>query len=300
MRQDPQIDYGGVLDRGRGRDVAGLMGAGVAVLALHAGLAAWALQRPDGSAETTGSAMAVMIDFAPEPAAPETDLEQISDQMNDAPPTDTPSPETPTAEPPREEAPAPPEPITPPEITPPPRGEAMMEPAPLPDPVEALVEEIETVEAEVPMPRRRGALQELTEEAPRTPARETVRAAAPPPSVAVKVKANAAPVVAAPKTSVSSPGREANAKWQARLSAHLERRKRYPASVRNRRIESVALVNFSIDGAGQVKSASLAQSSGVPDLDAEAVAMVLRASPVPAPPTAEVRNITVPVRFNPQ
>jgi protein TonB len=78
--------------------------------------------------------------------------------------------------------------------------------------------------------------------------------------------------------------------------AHLEKGKRYPAGARGER--GVAYVRFSIDAAGKVLSASLAGSSGHPEFDGEALSLVRRASPVPAPPLDANRTITAPVRFN--
>ncbi len=88
------------------------------------------------------------------------------------------------------------------------------------------------------------------------------------------------------------------ATWQSRLMSHLERRKRYPAGARARGETGVAYVRFRIDDAGNVLSANLARSSGFPELDAEVVDLVRRASPVPAPPAGVNKNITAPVRFS--
>ncbi|WP_415012690.1 energy transducer TonB family protein [Amaricoccus sp.] len=40
------------------------------------------------------------------------------------------------------------------------------------------------------------------------------------------------------------------------------------------------------------------RSSGFADLDAEVMALMTRASPVPAPPPGANRTITVPINFN--
>ena len=88
------------------------------------------------------------------------------------------------------------------------------------------------------------------------------------------------------------------ARWQSRLMAHLERRKRYPAGAKSRREEGVVYVRFRIDETGKVLSASLARSSGFPELDSEVLSLVQRASPVPAPPPDVNRTITAPVKFS--
>ncbi|MFH0299982.1 energy transducer TonB [Bradyrhizobium sp. 31Argb] len=82
--------------------------------------------------------------------------------------------------------------------------------------------------------------------------------------------------------------------------AHLERRKRYPPSTQSRGERGVAYVRFTIDDRGNVLSASLARSSGFAELDQEVLALVRRASPVPAPPAGANRAITAPVRFSSQ
>jgi protein TonB len=87
------------------------------------------------------------------------------------------------------------------------------------------------------------------------------------------------------------------ASWRGTLVAHLNRFKRFPPGGST----GVATVAFTIDRAGRVVGASLAGSSGDAALDAEAVSMVRRASPVPAPPAGVGGgsiSLTVPVRFN--
>jgi protein TonB len=88
------------------------------------------------------------------------------------------------------------------------------------------------------------------------------------------------------------------ARWQARLASHLERRKRYPSAARRQGQQGTAQVRFTIDGSGNVQSVSLVRSSGVALLDEEVVALVRRASPVPAPPPGVNRTIVVPIRFS--
>jgi protein TonB len=79
--------------------------------------------------------------------------------------------------------------------------------------------------------------------------------------------------------------------------SHLERHKRYPSGPRLRREEGVAQVRFTIDDSGRVLSVQLARRSGNAELDAEVLALVRRASPVPAPPSGVPRTITAPVAF---
>ena len=60
----------------------------------------------------------------------------------------------------------------------------------------------------------------------------------------------------------------------------------------------MAHVRFSIDDAGNVRAANLVRSSGHAELDQAVLALVRRASPVPAPPPGAPHEITAPVRFN--
>jgi len=88
--------------------------------------------------------------------------------------------------------------------------------------------------------------------------------------------------------------------WQGRLLAHLERRKRYPAEARARRLQGVAHVRFTMDRQGRVLSAALEHSSGHAALDREALALLQRAQPLPPPPAetpGERITLTVPVEF---
>ncbi|WP_245304242.1 TonB family protein, partial [Hoeflea olei] len=93
-------------------------------------------------------------------------------------------------------------------------------------------------------------------------------------------------------------GAQSPARWQSRLMTHLERRKRYPSGARGRREQGTVQIRFTIDERGNVLSASLARSSGFPELDAEVLSLVRRASPVPAPPPGVNRTIIAPVEFS--
>ena len=91
---------------------------------------------------------------------------------------------------------------------------------------------------------------------------------------------------------------DSSATYNGRVSAHLARHKQYPAAARSAGSQGTATVSFSLDGGGRVTSARLAGGSGIASIDQEAVAMVRRASPFPAPPDGRGRSFTVPVRFN--
>lgn len=64
--------------------------------------------------------------------------------------------------------------------------------------------------------------------------------------------------------------------------------------------QGVPWIRFVIDRQGRVLSASLERSSGVPDLDREALALPKRAQPLPKPPEdrpGETLELVVPVEF---
>jgi TonB family protein len=106
---------------------------------------------------------------------------------------------------------------------------------------------------------------------------------------------------AAPSDVASGVGRgrsDVSANYNGTVATHLARHKQYPVAARKAGAQGVATVSFSLDGGGRVVAVQLASGSGVPVIDQEAVAMVRRASPFPAPPDGRARNFTVPVRFN--
>ncbi|HXW42968.1 MAG TPA: TonB family protein [Xanthobacteraceae bacterium] len=88
--------------------------------------------------------------------------------------------------------------------------------------------------------------------------------------------------------------------WQTSLMRQLERHKRYPNEAQSRSEQGVVLLNFSLDRAGHVLARRIARSSGFADLDNEAMAMILRAAPLPPfpPSMPELRlDLVVPIRF---
>nr|WP_205524172.1 energy transducer TonB [Rhodopseudomonas sp. WA056] len=87
------------------------------------------------------------------------------------------------------------------------------------------------------------------------------------------------------------------AEWRSRLMAHLQRNKRSVSAAMDQRARRIAYVRFAIDQAGNVGSVSLVRSSGLAEIDREAVALVRRASPVPPPPAGVSPSLTVPVGF---
>lgn len=198
----------------------------------------------------------------PEPAPPEP-----------TPPEPVVEPPPPTPEPPMPEPP-PPEPVPAPPPSPVISEAVLPPPPPPPKPVVKKVER--KIEKPVEKPRERKPVPQQRTAPPATEQRAQVARNAP--------SAGAA---------TASPAARAN--WQSLVAAHLNRFKRPSANGAT----GTARVAFRIGAGGQVLSASLAGSSGDPALDQEAVALVRRASPVPAPPPEMGGGIAlaVPVRF---
>jgi protein TonB len=105
--------------------------------------------------------------------------------------------------------------------------------------------------------------------------------------------------------SAPSPGESASlarlqASWQKALMDKLERNKRYPAAASRNGVKGVAFVRFKVDRSGHIVSAEIARSSGSSVLDEEALDLLRRASPLPAPPgqlTEPMLDNLLPVWF---
>jgi periplasmic protein TonB len=99
------------------------------------------------------------------------------------------------------------------------------------------------------------------------------------------------------------PARGAHGKitWKGLVLGHLERFKRYPARSRLRREEGVSWVHVTLDREGEVVAARLLRSCGHDALDRETLALVRRASPLPAPPPEKPGDriqLEIPVEFS--
>ncbi|KAB2678479.1 cell envelope integrity protein TolA [Brucella pseudintermedia] len=289
--------------------------AGLVSLAVHVGGAAWVTREMPVEMADNAPPPAIMIELAAEPEAINTDANEISEQMENSleMKSDTVEP----VEQPEELVEQP----TPAEIQPEqpveeiaeaePESVETLEPEPEPEPEpeinpveEQILTDLENVEVPIPVirptPEEKKPVEKpkpKKQEVAKKPERKK-------PAPSSKASTEAAAQVrqsnrnaANQRTAGMGFGSASPAKWQSRLMAHLERRKRYPSGARSRGEQGTAYVRFRIDDAGNVLSASLARSSGFPDLDNEVVEMVRRASPVPAPPAGVNKTITAPVRF---
>ncbi len=132
-----------------------------------------------------------------------------------------------------------------------------------------------------------------------------------PPSVPVSVVTAkpvrpepAEPETAAPRTTPAPPAPQVSSNapetWEGRLLAALNKHRRYPREAMMRRQQGVPFIRIVIDREGKVLSSRLERSSGIPELDREAVALPRRASPLPKPPKerpGDTLDLVVPVEF---
>lgn len=234
---------------------------------------------------------AVMIELAPLAVAPEAPAQEVA-----------PGPEMAEAQP--EPEPPLPDSVEQPDV---------IEPPPEPEPVAIPEPEIRIPELP-PLPDAAAVLTPPPKEQPKPPPPEKPKPK-PKPKIVEKKKpirpdkpkaeqtsapvaqAQAAPRAAAPNSGASSPSPAATASWRGSLMAHLNRYKRFPGGASPGTVQ----VAFSIDRGGRVLSARLVRGSGDASLDEEAVAMIRRANPVPAPPDGlggGAIALTVPIKFS--
>jgi TonB family protein len=86
--------------------------------------------------------------------------------------------------------------------------------------------------------------------------------------------------------------------YRGEVMGRLQSFKRYPQAARARGAQGNPAVTFSIDASGRVLSVSLTRSSGDPNIDAESLAMVRRASPFPPPPPSAPRAFSAGLNFH--
>ena len=102
---------------------------------------------------------------------------------------------------------------------------------------------------------------------------------------------------AAKAAEASAANAAAASSYRGLVIGHLASFKRYPPAARARGAQGNPMVSFSIDSTGRVVSVSLTRASGDPDIDAEIVAMVHRASPFPIPPPGAPHAFSAGVNF---
>jgi protein TonB len=266
-------------------------------LGLHGTAAFLLLSRWHAEAEPLTSAPAILVDFAPEPAASAvtpTELppapQQQQQQQQQAEPK--PVPDKTVA---KIEEPKPPEkPVEkmvelPPELA----------PAPLEKPVE------KTIEKTVELPPKPTLAPTIDVLPPRRPV-EARHESKPRHRQASRASAPASAPRRAMRTAALAPGASAHdpnaaPNWRSAVVAQIERHKRYPQEALARGEHGVAQVAFRVDRRGGVHDVRIVRSSGSALLDRDALAWLRRAQPLPPPPP-EIRGarvfVTVPLRYD--
>lgn len=261
------------------------VGAAVFVCVVHAGMLWYAMTWVRTEVAGGEAPPAIMIELAPLAVAPEAAPQEVAPgpPVTEAEP-DPPPPDQQAEHIPVEDTPPPP---------PAPEPEIRVPEAPVVPQAAAVVPPPPPPRREVERPRPPRPPQRVERPRPPRPERPRVRQTTAPPAAQAQRADTAAAAAAGAAASAA-----AQASWRGALMAHLNRHKRFPPGAS----QGVAQVAFTIDRAGRVLSSRLVRGSGDSALDNEAVAMMRRASPVPAPPQGVGGGgsitLAVPVRFN--
>jgi periplasmic protein TonB len=184
--------------------------------------------------------------------------------------------------------PKPPEPVIipePPAPIEPPKPEPIKPlPKKIPKPEPAPIKEIspEPVQSEPPPPPT------VITAAPKVDAPPVITVPPPPPEPPKKIEPNEDDINAA------------LGQYGGTLGRAIAKHKQYPKIAQMRGWQGECLLDLKLDGNGNVLSANVKESSGHEALDKQALEMVRKASPFPAPPEVlrgRNFNITVPVSF---
>ncbi len=298
-----------------------LLGWGASAL-IHGGVVALLLYGVPISSEPPPAPEIMPLEMMALPAAPATDeaeagpaMEQVSTVAPESTSaTDVPPPpmalttsEPITAAEPPPDAVVPPEPVPVQPVTPPDMVQAVQ-----PDTQQAVEPDVIPLEAAdipPPPPAPPPPPVQARPPAPQPPAPRPAPRRPSPPTEATATQRTEAPagaVTAAPAPAAApraAPSRAAGPppSYLGRLSAALERAKRYPNRARLRRVEGLAHLHFTMRRDGTVVSWRIVRSTGDADLDEAVGEMIQRASPLPAAPPeleGDPISMTVPVNFN--
>jgi periplasmic protein TonB len=189
-----------------------------------------------------------------------------------------------------------------------------------PEPVAAIepVQPIEPIKPEVipPKPIKKVQPKELPKPVIDTPKEPTQVAEEPAPApsevvpnvIAVAPKADTVPIATVPPPTpepvkpveVQPIDDNALGEYGGLLGRAIAKHKSYPKIAQMRGHQGDVLLDLRLDGEGNVLSAKVKEGSGYESLDKQALEMVRKASPFPAPPESlrnRTFNITVPVSF---
>lgn len=110
--------------------------------------------------------------------------------------------------------------------------------------------------------------------------------ATPPISAAPQKQTASAPTIGTPLLEAQT----AEQTWMGLVGAELQRNKRYPWEAMHEGQQDVVYVHIVVDRRGKVQAAKIISSRHFPELDAEALALVWRCSPLPPPPPQVTGN----------
>lgn len=182
---------------------------------------------------------------------------------------------SPEAAPNATEAPVMPDPLVPASETPPP---------------------IDVPPARPPLPANAVTLPTPT---PTQTSRPAAPATAAPSSQPVVAASSAAP--GNPTSTASDPrAKKQEADYFSLVSAHLNRRKIYPAEAKQARQQGVVTVRFTVDRTGAVSGVSIKRSSGHDILDRATLDLVQRVAPLPRMPSSMQRDsvtLSLPIDY---
>jgi periplasmic protein TonB len=273
--------------------------AAVVVATAHGAGAWFALTWKPALAAPGEPPPAVMIDLAPSAVSPEAPAQDLAPgpQMTEAQPETTPDvpekPDTKPEEKPEPEAEEVKQPVEPPPPLPPPQPDVPIPKLPEKPNAEAVLAPPPPkpkVEKKKPPPK----VKKVENKKPVNQDKPQANATTAPTSLP-NPRADSA---AAPSSSSATAPSMAPASWKGALMAHLNQHKRFPAGAAD---AGTATVAFTITRSGAVTGARLVRSSGDAALDAEAVSLPRRASPVPEPPPSVpggTITLAVPIRFS--
>lgn len=115
--------------------------------------------------------------------------------------------------------------------------------------------------------------------------------------------ATAAPVAngSLAATATDPRAKKQEADYFAMVSAHLNRRKVYPAEAKQARQQGVVTVRFTVDRSGSVSGVSIKRSSGHDILDRATLDLVQRVAPMPRMPSSMQRDsvtLSLPIDYS--
>jgi protein TonB len=245
--------------------------AGVIALAAHVGAVALTLLHWEEPPELEDAGGTVVLELAPIAAVAPVDTPDLAH----GPLLEETAPATQASEEKQQEVPK--------EIP-------KVDPSPAPEPEVALP----TPQPEQKEPPKEEETKEAVREPETQQANEVPLTTAPP-----RIEAQPSPN-SAPTPGQSASHARAQASWQKALVDHLNRFKRYPASARSQRVQGTVVVAFKIDRAGHLVNSHVVRSSGSAVLDGEALSVLKRSEPVPAPPAdveGRMLDLVLPIQF---